>query len=489
MHLREMLRETALRCGDKTALVCRDESVTYRELDRAARRLAHWMLSEGVRPGDRIAIHSTNSVNAVKLLLACVHAGVIAVPVNVRLKSPEVAYIFGHSRPRMCFSQAELAEVAATACAEAGLDIALHTSWPQAEIEGELPVFGDDHLALILYTSGTTARPKGVAHDHASLLGTARTMWPVGISEDTRLMIAVPLMHASGLTALLLPALLAGSTAVMVPVFEPNEVLDEIERCRCTFGLGLPAMMQFLAAEQERNPRDVSSLRAWLAGGDAVPVSLQERFERLFGFPLQEGYAMTESVVISWNRLGAMRAGAMGTAADGVTVRVLDLSGNPVEAGEIGELAVRSGANFVGYWNDAATTAAALSDGWLMTGDLVGLDADGYLWFAGRRKEVIIRGGSNISPQEVEEALYQHPAVMEVGVIGLPDPIYNEQVVACISLRERHSATAAELIEFARVRLADYKLPSRVVFLPALPKGITGKVQRRALKEMAVGAG
>ena len=360
---------------------------------------------------------------------------------------------------------------------------------PQADVEDELPEVRDDLPALILYTSGTTARPKGVVHNHLSLLGTARTMWPVGISDRTILMVAVPLMHASGLTALMLPAMLAGATAVLAPVFEPGKVLDEIERRRCTFGFGLPAMLQFLTVEQECRPRDVSSMRVWLGGGDAVPVSLQERFHRTFGVPLQEGFAMTESVVITWNRLGALRPGALGTAADGVALRVLDLSGNPVGDGEIGELAVRSAANFIGYWGDPATTAAALPDGWLLTGDLVRRDADGYFWFEGRRKEVIIRGGSNISPQEVEEALYQHPAVIEVGVIGMPDPIYNEQVVAYISLREGRVAEERELIDFARSRLADYKLPARIFFLPALPKGITGKVQRRALKEMARSAG
>jgi long-chain acyl-CoA synthetase len=302
------------------------------------------------------------------------------------------------------------------------------------------------------------------------------------------MLVAVPLMHGTGLMATTLPALLCGATTVLTPGFDAAEVLDTIERRRCTWGLGLPAMMQLMAAEQERQPRDVTSLVAWVAGGDSVPVSLQGRFQHIFGFPLQEGYAMTESIVIAWNRLDAMRAGSLGRPADGVKVRVVDYSGVPVADGQPGELAVRSPANFAGYWQDEEATRAARLDGWLLTGDLGWRDSGGYLWFAGRRKEVIIRGGSNIAPQEVEEALYQHPAVMEVGVIGMPDPIYNEQVVACVSLREGLTAGERELIEFARVRLADYKLPARIFFLPVLPKGITGKVQRRALKELAAAA-
>jgi long-chain acyl-CoA synthetase len=181
----------------------------------------------------------------------------------------------------------------------------------------------------------------------------------------------------------------------------------------------------------------------------------------------------------------AIRTGSLGTPAEDVRIRVVDLSGHPVPDGQSGDLEVHSPCNFLEYWNDEPATAAALRDGWLLTGDLGWRDAEGYFWFAGRRKEVIIRGGSNISPQEVEEALYRHPAVMEAGVIGMPDPVYNEQVVACVSLREGRTVGETELIEFARAQLADYKLPTRIVFLPALPKGITGKVQRRALKEMA----
>ncbi|MEO8372645.1 MAG: fatty acid--CoA ligase family protein, partial [Candidatus Solibacter sp.] len=344
----------------------------------------------------------------------------------------------------------------------------------------------DADPALILYTSGTTARPKGVTHSHATLLATAATMWPVGVSESTTMIVAVPLMHASGLTATAIPGLIAGATLVLLPAFEPAAMLDHIERHQCTWGLGLPVMMLAACGEQERKPRNVSSLRTWISGGDSVPVDLQDRFQQLFGIPLQEGLAMTESLVIAWTRLDAMRPGSVGTPSEGNEVQVLSLTGERLGEGQTGELAVRSPANFIRYWDDPAATAAALQDGWLFTGDLVRQDANGFIWFAGRRKEIIIRGGSNISPQEVEEALYGHPAILEVGVIGMPDPTYTEQVVACVALREGRSVQEQELRDFARQRLADYKVPQRIVFLPALPKGLTGKVQRRALKDLAI---
>ena len=207
---------------------------------------------------------------------------------------------------------------------------------------------------------------------------------------------------------------------------------------------------------------------------------------RIFGHPLVEGYGMTESPAIAYNRASAIRSGSIGLAAPDVEVMVLNLDGQPAGPGESGELAVRSGANFVGYWNDRESTITTLFEGWVRTGDIGRCDTDGYFWFEGRRKELINRGGSKISPQQVEEVLYQHPAVMEAGVIGMPDATYGEQVMAFVALREGRSASEVELREFAREHLADYKVPERIEFLPVLPKGLTGKVQRRALKEQAL---
>jgi long-chain acyl-CoA synthetase len=293
------------------------------------------------------------------------------------------------------------------------------------------------------------------------------------------------LMHTSGLCASLLPTLLQGGCAVLLPKFDAATALDLIECRRCTWTLILPALLQFVAAEQECRPRNVVSMRHWISGGDSVPVALQERIERVCGRPVIEGYAMSESLVISINPSSAIRPGSIGLPAANVEVRLLDSSGTAMTNGQVGQIAVRSPANFIGYWNDPDTTNQALVDGWLLTGDLGRRDRDGYLWFEGRTKEIIIRGGSNIAPREVEDVLYQHPAVIEVGVVGAPDVIYGERVVAFVALREKSSVTESELREFSRQRLADYKVPERFVFLPVLPKGLTGKVQRRALKEMA----
>jgi long-chain acyl-CoA synthetase len=483
MHLGEAFHQAALRRPEKTALICGTDAVTYREMDRAVDALAHWFAQQGLERGDRVAIHSRNSIEAIELFFACFRAGLIAVPVNWRMKALEVAYVLDHCSARLCFTQPALEHVVS----EAGPACAVLTDLPALPDSGPAFPNPDDHdPAVLLYTSGTIARPRGVTHTHRSMNGSAALMRELGFHEDVVFLQATSVMHASGIICAVVPFMTSGATMVLLPAFDAAAALDAIERHRCTVAAALPTMAQFLVEEQAARPRDVSSLARAYAGGDSVAPNLQERFQTLFGVPLLELYGMTESVPACSNSCGASRRGSMGRPLGGVEVRVLDLSGKDVNDGETGELALRSPANFAGYWDDPRETAAALQDGWLLTGDLARRDPDGYYWFEGRKKQIIIRGGSNIAPQEVEEALYHHPAVLEAGVIGMPDPVYGERVVAFVSLRS--PVTEEELRQFARTRLADYKVPERIRFLPELPKGITGKVQRRDLKEMAVSA-
>jgi long-chain acyl-CoA synthetase len=291
----------------------------------------------------------------------------------------------------------------------------------------------------------------------------------------------------SSIMAGLLPAVFLGATIVLVRTFEAPLVLDLIERFQCAFAFGLPSMAQFLIEEQVRQPRDIRSLRTFIAGGDAVPVAVLERFQSTFGFRLREGYGMTEIGPSIVNPLTDPRPGSLGKTISDVEVRIVDANGEDLPDGQIGEIITKSPAIFVEYWNDPAATRAAFQDGWFHTGDLGPRDADDFYWFEGRKKEIIVRDGLNISPQEVEEAFYDHPAVLEAAVIGAPDPVpaRGEQIVVFIALREGLTADPGELKDHARQRLADYKLPERITLLENLPKGLTGKIQRRALKEIA----
>jgi long-chain acyl-CoA synthetase len=368
----------------------------------------------------------------------------------------------------------------------------IYTTLPLSETtESEsivLPEVSPDQVAAILYTSGTTAQPKGVTHTHHSLNRTSELMCSLGLDASHTLLAVTQMMHIAALGCALLPGIYSGGTVVLLPAFEASRCLDSIERWRCSYFLMLPDMLRFVVEEQARSPRNVGFVRMCLAGGDTVTGTLQERFRTLFGVPVREIYGMTETLPVTCVRSGASRTGSIGPVVDRVEARVVDLAGKPVFDGQVGELQVQSPANCVGYWDDPRATAATFDHGWLRTGDLVRRDADGYFSFEGRLKQIIIRGGCNISPQEVEEALYNHPAVLEAGVIGAPDPIYGEKVIAFVALRDGLSADEQELRELVRSYIADYKVPERVVFLAVLPKGPTGKLQRRALKDLAVEA-
>jgi long-chain acyl-CoA synthetase len=484
MNLSQSLRLAAKQYSGKPALISGDCVLTYGELDRTAMDLARRFLAEGLVQGDRVAVHGPNTIEVVVTMLACFHAGLVVVPVNIRFKPPEIHYVLDHSRPRLCYCDRELAGGLMAVQSEIPCLATVYTELPPGLPGPDPATPSSAGPALILYTSGTTARPKGVTHTQETLMASARTMLGTGFDESTVTLVAMSMMHTSGLCASLLPTFLKGGSAVLLTRFDANKVLELVERWQCTWTLILPALMQLVATEQERRPRKLGSMRMWLCGGDSVPVSFQQRWERLAGQSITEGYAMSESMIICFNPRSANRPGSIGIPPADVEVRLLDLDGNPVADGASGEIAVRSPANFIEYWRDSEATERTLVDGWLLSGDLARFDRDGYLWFEGRKKELIIRGGSNISPQEVEEALYQHPAVREVGVVGAPDAVHGERVVAFAVSGKDLSVTENELREFARQRLADYKVPDRIIFLPVLPKGLTGKVQRRALKEM-----
>jgi long-chain acyl-CoA synthetase len=488
MDIGSSLQTSAERDPEKAAIVFESASISYKQLQRETTSLALWLLRQGRNPGDRIVIFWPNSLEAVKLILACFKAGMMAVPVDVWHKAPELAYVLQHSRATMCFAHPDLAAVANEATKGCALSLALRTgleAWNKQDPEVDLPEVNDDAPALLLYTSGTTARPKGVTHTHRTLLEIVTLISKAAPDCLRTMLVMSPMAYISGVAFGLLPAILAGGTCVLVRSFDPPLVLDLIERFRCTANFGVPAMVQLLVEEQMRKPRDVGSLGTFIVGGDSVPVSTQERFRELFGIPLREGYAMTETGPSICNPVDAIRPGSLGKALDGVEVRVVDADGNETPDGKVGEIAVRSPANCAGYWDDPVATRAALREGWLYSGDLARRDGDGYFWFEGRKKEIIVREGFNISPQEVEEAIHSHPTVLEVAVIGLPDPVtaLGERILAFVVLREGLMAHEHELRDHARQRLADIKVPEKIVFLKSLPKGITGKIQRRALKE------
>jgi long-chain acyl-CoA synthetase len=484
--LGEILRRRALEKADAAALLCDGREMSYRELDESTTALACWLLDQGLEPGERVAIHWSNSIEAAQIFFAIFKAGLIAVPINLRLKAPEAAWILEHSQAKMCFSEPALASMANSArsackCLQSVLSELPRVSPADA---GSLPAVLADQPTAIFYTSGTTARPKGAIHTHRTLIAGARILGDLVLDHNDTALVLTQMMYVAGLGCVLLPAIDRGLPVVLLPAFEPGAALDAIERFRCTYTFNLPALWHMMLEEQMQRPRDVSSLRTLIAGGDCVPVQLQERFAELFDVSLHEGIGMTETFPFACNPRDAIRPGSLGVPPPGVEVRIVDGDDREIPDGEIGAIVVRSPVNCLGYWENSEATKELLRGGWLHTGDLAMRDSDGYLWFKGRKKQIIVRGGSNISPQEVEEVLYQHPAVFEAGVIGVPDPVCGESVVAFVSLRNGATPTDQDLREYARQSLADYKVPEKVFFVPELPKGITGKVNRADLRGM-----
>ena len=446
MTLGEHLRATAKRLPDKTALICGDTSLSYREFDEQTTRLALGLQARGIGKGDRVALHMNNTIELSLAYFACFKAGAIAVPINSRLKTDEIEYMLQHCEARMYIGEPELYQLAeptrgscphvehffVTAEDEASDAAPCFSELLNGPAGGSLPDVADSDVAVIIYSSGTTARPKGVTHTHASLRTCGQITTQMGFREGDTFALFTPMTHVSGLGCVLTPGVLIGMTLALIPTFDPRAVLRVVERQRCTLIGGLPVALQSLVREQSASAFDVGSLRFCLGGGDSVAVSLQTEFQKKFGVPVQELIGMTETLPTCFNRSNWIKTGSVGQAAEGVEIRILDEQGREAPVGEAGEMVVRHPGTAVGYWNDPDSTSAAIRDGWLYTGDLASKDNDGFYWFAGRKKEIIIRGGSNVSPQEVEEALLKHPAVFQAGVVGTPDPTWGESVVAFV---------------------------------------------------------
>jgi long-chain acyl-CoA synthetase len=351
---------------------------------------------------------------------------------------------------------------------------------PLAEVADRDPY----DTAVILYTSGTTGKPKGAELTHANLTRNAETSCELfGLTAQDVVIGALPLFHSFGQTCSLNAVLAAGGQLSMIARFDAGTVLQTIERDGATIFMGVPTMYSALLHHADLKTADSSTLRLSVSGGAALPAEVLAAFERAVGIPLLEGYGLSEtSPVASFNRPDNRKAGTIGLPISGVELKVVDDHGLEVPLGEVGEIAIRGHNVMKGYWNRPEETAAVLSaDGWFLTGDMGRADEDGFLSIVDRKKELIIRGGYNIYPREIEEVLYEHPDVREAAVIGIPHPDLGEEVGAAVVLTESGSASAAELREYVKARVAAYKYPRHVWFLDELPKGPTNKILKREI--------
>lgn len=500
MSIAALFRETCARYPSNIALRSGSDAWTYAELDRLTDKLAAGLAASGIQRGDRVTYLLPNGPELVFVDLACLKLGAVVVPLNTRLKGNELAYIIQHCRARLCITDSQFFSILDAVRGElAGVE-AFHVvglpcpagAQPFTQLlEGGgdfVPVpHASESPATILYTSGTTSKPKGATHTQRSL-STAITNYvrTVGITEQDVVFGMLSLAHVFGFTLQLLAPLSVGAAVVVAPHFDPESVLDLIGRQRVTHVYGLPVMFDALSRHPAAANADVRSLRYCFAGGDSVTPDLSERMKSVLGVELYEGCGMTEVIPYTLNHPGIEnRVGSIGPVSLGMHLRLVDETGADVRPGEPGEIWVQSEALMAGYWDDPEATAQVMTNGWFKTGDVARCDGEGYYWFVGRSKEIIKRGGSKISPLEIEDVLSLHPAVHDVAVVGKPDPVLGERVIAFIVLNAGAAPDAADLQKFAGESMANYKVPEFYSFVPELPRGATGKVHRKTLKEWA----
>ena len=481
------------RYADRIALRCDDLQLTYAEFDAAAARVATLLEQAGIEAGDRVGIMLPNTPAFAIALFGIIYRGAIAVPMNPLLKSREVAYYLSNSGAKAIFATPLFADEANAGADEVGAQCWLVDDAALAELTKDLPAQeapverDDDDVAVILHTSGTTGKPKGAMLTHGNLrrnvdvaVGTLLKIGP-----DDVVMGCLPLFHVFGLTCGLNGSILAGATLTLIPRFDPRKAIEVVKRDSVTLFQGVPTMYSaLLSLAGEEAKEATQTLRVCASGGASLPVQVLNDFEDAFGCIILEGYGLSEtSPVASFNHPDRPRkAGSIGTPVKGVEMRVVDTSGAEVAQGEPGEIQIRGHNVMKGYWNlPDATKAAISSDGWFASGDIGRVDEDGYFYIVDRTKDMIIRGGYNVYPREIEEVLYEHPAVAEAAVVGVKHAELSEDVGAAVALKEGATVEPDELREYVKARVAAYKYPRKIWLVDALPKGPTGKVLKREI--------
>ena len=503
-NLSVILREAASRTPDRTAVVSGSGNLSYRDLDQRSDAVASELVRLGVRPGEAVGIQLPNVPEFVATLYGVLKAGAVAIPMNVLNKAPEIAYFLQHSKANVLVTVAGSAADAAKAVELAGAE---HLFVLGAH-EEDLPHGARDYAALthgnsnpppfvtrdpgdaavLLYTSGTTGKPKGVKLTHFQLYMNAsahREAFEMG--PDSVVIAVMPLFHALGLSGLLNATVLAGGAVVLLPKFDATAVFEAIQDHGATILHGVPTMYHAMQHHPDAATFDTSSLKACGSAGAAIPAELLDAFESTFGVVILEMYGLTESgPLATYNRPDHRRPYSVGTPIWGTEVQIWDKENNelPRGRGHVGEIVIRGHNTMGGYLDNDAATAEAFAGGWLHSGDLGYRDADGFFFIVDRKKELIIRGGYNVYPREVEEVLYQHPAIFECAVVGLPDERLGEEVTAFVALKVGHVATPEEIVAFVKERVAAYKYPRTVTVLADLPKSATGKILKRELLEL-----
>jgi long-chain acyl-CoA synthetase len=491
LNLASIVTESAERVPDNPAVRLGEAELSFADLDDFSARMATLLREKGLQPGDRVGVMLPNVPQFPIAYYGVLRAGLVVVPMNVLLKRREIAFYLEDSGAKLLLAWHGFAAEAEGGAADAGVELvgvepaSFAALLADHEPTSALAATDEEDTAVILYTSGTTGKPKGAELTHLNLLTNAQisgeTMTEV--RDGDVVLGSLPLFHSFGQTVSMNGSLRMGACLTLLPKFDPGAALETIQRDRVTHFQGVPTMYGALLHHPERQSFDTSTLRSCVTGGASMPVEVLRGFEDAFDAIVLEGYGLSEtSPVASSNHPDRERKpGSIGTPIQGVEMKVVDEDDNEVAQGEVGEIVIRGHNIMKGYWQRPDATEEAMRGGWFHSGDMARVDEDGYFFIVDRKKDLIIRGGYNVYPREVEEVLYEHPKIREAAVLGVPHDQWGEEIGAAVVLHEGEELAPEEISAYVKERIAAYKYPRIVWFLEELPKGPTGKILKREI--------
>jgi len=500
MTVNELVESRAAKWGDRPFVLYKEEEISFKQLAERSCRIANGLAKLGVKKGDKVALLLPNCLEFLYSFFGIMRLGALVVPINPLLKEGEVSYIVSNAEattiitfdrllPRILALKPScpfLKTIVSTGDSEDAVQL---QTLLEAADTGELPSVDEDDEAAIVYTSGTTGKPKGAILTHKNYVSDAEMLLnAVTVFPEDRFMCILPLFHVNAQVVTIFCPLHAGASVILMEGFVPRGFLPALAKYKATTFSAVPTVFAVLNSFPDAEQYDLSNLRFCISGAAPLPVEVIKEFERKYKALIVEGYGLTEGTCASSvTRLtGERKIGSIGLPLDGQPTKIFDENDNELPPGTVGEIVIKGPNVMKGYYKNPEATAEALRNGWLHTGDLGYLDEDGYLYIVDRKKEMIIRGGQNVYPKEIEEVLYRHPAILEAAIVGLPDKIWGEEIAAFVVLKPGEKLERRDLIVYCKQSVASYKCPRKVFFVEQLPKTATGKIQKNKIVEQFV---
>jgi long-chain acyl-CoA synthetase len=500
MTVHELVEARAAELGDKTFVLFKEDEVSFSELAERMRRVAGGLAKLGLGKGDKIALLLPNCLEFLYSFFGAMTLGAVVVPVNPLLKEAEVSYIINNSDAtaivtcdrflqRVLAARPECPQLKTVISDGDAEGVVSFQKLLEGGDGGELPPVNEDDVAAIMYTSGTTGKPKGAVLTHGNYMAdTEMLLKSVEIFAEDRFLCILPLFHVNAQVVTVLCPLHAGASMILMEGFVPRGFLPALAKYKATTFSAVPTVYAVLNSFPDAEQYDLSHLRFCISGAAPLPVEVVQEFERKYNAFIVEGYGLTEGTCASSvTRLtGERKLGSIGLPLEGQAARIVDDEGNELPPRTVGEITVKGPNVMKEYYNNPEATAETIRDGWLHTGDLGYLDEEGCLYIVDRKKEMIIRGGMNVYPKEIEEVLYRHPAVLEAAIVGLPDKMWGEEIAAFVVLKPGQTLKQRDLVVYCKQNVASYKCPRKVFFVEQLPKTATGKIQKNRIVEQFI---